>query len=455
MLTFWGAKKSKLCDGISRRNFLRVGALGAGGLTLADLLRLRAQGSVRPETGTKAVIMIFLAGGPSHLDMYDLKPDAPVEYRGDFKPIQTNVPGFDICELMPLQAKIADKMALVRSMRFPELFHGSQGVLTGYSVGDKQFPGDRPAFGSVISRLRSAEKPRALPPYVALDAEVFTSLVGNAHRPFVPFPGRIKFPADAKDLKVPALDPKQEITRERLADRRALLEAFDQLRRDQDTAQQSLATADAFQTQAWDMITAPKVREAFGITREPQAIRDKYGAAGTLLMARRLVEAGVAVVQLSLPDGSSPEIWDLHEKISQRSREVLPMYDRAIHALVTDLHDRGLDKDVAVVVWGEFGRTPKVGGIRAMLGTFPQTTGRDHWPDAGFALMIGGGLQMGQVIGATDPRGARPKGRPYSPQNVHATLYHVLGIDPAATLPDHQGRPIHVLKDPDVIKELI
>ncbi|MBY0521828.1 MAG: DUF1501 domain-containing protein [Gemmataceae bacterium] len=441
MLNISGTKQ-RLCNGLSRRDFLKVGALGVGGFSLANLLQLKAQGAVRPESSSKAIIMVYLNGGPSHMDMYDLKPEAPVEYRGEFKPIHTNVPGMDICELFPLQAKIADKMAIIRNMKFQQQGHTSPELYTGF------LNGNRPSIGSVVSKLRGdAGVLGTLPPYVALgDANHVGSpgFLGTAYQPFLP-----------GSQSAASMGMRAGFTMDRIGDRKTLLSSFDTLHRDMDDGHGSLKGMDAFTTQAMEMITTTKARDAFDLTREPLRAREKYGKQTEYLLARRLVEAGVPVVTLTPQNHGIDEKskcngqWDHHDHIFKCLRMVLPQLDQSVYALVTDLYERGLDKDVAVVIWGEMGRTPRVGTQQGTSG------GRDHWPQSGFALMIGGGLPMGQVIGATDPRGERPKGHGYTPQNVLATLYGVLGIDASQTaLPDHMGRPIHLLEDPEKIKEL-
>lgn len=438
MLTFWGSKQ-RFCDGLSRRDFLQVGSLAVGGLTMADLLRLKAHGGTNSPQAGKAIIMVYLNGGPSHIDLYDLKPDAPVEYRGEFKPIKTNVPGMDICELMPLQAKMADKLAIIRNMKFEQQGHTAPELYTGF------LRGNRPSIGSVVSKLRSDAGIRgALPPYVYLgDANHVgqPGFLGKAHEAYLP------------GSKTVNLGLVRDVTLDRLNDRRDLLSTFDTFRRDLDDARGSIAGMDAFTAQALEMIASNKARDAFDISKEPEAVRARYGKGTEFLQARRLVEAGVPVVTLT-PRNHNPGPmcngeWDHHDHIFRCLRTVAPQLDCSLSALLTDLHDRGLAQDVAVVVWGEMGRTPRVGTQR---GT---TAGRDHWPQSGFALMAGGGLQTGQVIGATDPRGENPKGRPYTPQNVLATLYYVLGIDPVTTLPDHQGRPIYLLDDREKVAELV
>jgi hypothetical protein len=439
MLTFFGASNNRLCDGLSRRDFLKVGGLGVGGLTLADILRLRAQGAASGDR-SKAIIMVYLNGGPSHMDMYDLKPEAPVEYRGEFKPIRTNVPAMDICEHFPLQAKIADKLAIIRNMKFQQQGHTSPELYTGF------LNSNRPSIGSVVSKLRrDAGVVESIPPYVALgDANHVGSpgFLGIAHQPFLPGS------KTSANLGLTA-----GVTLNQLAERKNLLKTFDGLRRDLDDSHGQLTGMDAFSTQALEMITTNKARDAFDLTKEPDRVRQRYGLQTEYLLARRLVEAGVPVVTLTPQNHNFPQKcngqWDHHDHIFECLRVVLPQLDRSIYALVTDLHERGLDKDVSVVVWGEMGRTPRVGTQRGTTG------GRDHWPQSGFALMAGGGLRMGQVVGATDPHGERPKGIPYTPQNVLSTLYYTLGIDPVTTINDQSGRPIYLLDDRERVAELV
>jgi uncharacterized protein (DUF1501 family) len=440
MLTFHAANQHQLCDRISRRSFLRLGALGVAGLTLADVLRLRAHAHEPSARSARSVIMVILEGGPSHLDLYDPKPDAPVEYRGEFKPIATKVPGIQVSEMLPLQASIADKFAILRNMQFRQQGHTPPELLTGF-LDEK-----RPDIGAAVSKLRAdARQLGSLPPYVSFHGRAYPGFLGTAHRPFVP--------GEKDGLQSLALH--REVPLDRLSSRRDLLRTFETLQRDIDDARGSLAGLDAFTGQALEMITTPKARDAFDVSREPEKVRSRYGKATQYLQALRLAEAGVPVVTITPPNpdaSSNPKCngqWDHHDFIFDCLRRILPLYDRAVHAFLTDLHERGLDKDVAVVIWGEMGRTPRVG---TQKGT---TAGRDHWPQSGFALMAGGGFRTGQVIGATDPRGELPKGQPYTPQNVLATLYRHLGIDPATTLPDHTGRPMYLLDDREPVRELL
>ena len=441
MLTLFGTERRPFCDGLSRRSFLRAGALGAGGLTLAEVLRLRAHGAApanRPRTD-RSIIMVYLNGGPSHMDMYDLKPQAPVEYRGEFSPIETNVPGMQISELLPLQARIADKLAIIRNMKFLQQGHTPPELNTGF------LDGKRPSIGSIVSKLRSdGGRPAPMPPFVALgDGNYVTgpAFLGTAYQAYQP------------GDKAGELGLCEGISLDRLGDRRQLLKSFDSLRRDVEDVRGSLAGMDAFTAQALEMLTTNRARDAFDISREPESMRTRYGKGTEFLQARRLVEAGVPVVTLT-PRNRSPGPmcngeWDHHDHIFRCLRTVLPQYDQSVHALITDLDERGLLDQVGIVIWGEMGRTPRVGAQRGTVG------GRDHWPDSGFAVMAGGGLTTGQVVGATDARGERPVGRPNTPQNVLSTLYHVLGIDPETTLPDLSGRPIYLLDDRRRVEELV
>ena len=447
MLTIWGKKQKPLCDSLSRRDFLQVGTLGLGGLTLADLLRLKAQGAQQAKSTHKSLIMIYLCGAPPHMDMYDMKPLAPAEYRGEFKPIQTNVSGMEICELMPLQAKIADKLTIIRNLRaLATDTHVPEELLCGYPWGPEGGPfslkpGLRPVFGSVVSKLLPSNG-TSLPPYVTLGMEQMPhggrrslalepSYLGLAHQPFDPgSPGLVA-----------NLSLADQMTFDRLTQRKTLLGAFDNINRAVERTQGTFAGMDSFTAQALDIISSSRARDAFDVSQEPEKVREQYGTHSRFLQARRLVEAGVSVVTVL-----APGYWDTHANNFGSLRQMLPEFDKGLHALVTDLHERGMEKDVTVVVWGEYGRTPKING----------NAGRDHWPQASFALVAGGGFKLGQVIGATTSRAEQPLGGSYIPQNLLATLYReVFGIDPAATLPDHSGRPIALVEERESIKELL
>ena len=436
MLTLLSNKPAGgFCDGLSRRSFLRIGGLGLGGLSFPDLLRAEAQqGRGKSE---KAVIIVYLPGGPPHQDMYDLKMDAPSEVRGEFSPVGTNVPGIQICEHLPRMAKMADKFAFIRSLVGAKDRHESFQCVTG-RLNDKAPPGGWPEIGSVVSKVRGGGP--EVPGYVNLSQQMKhtpynqgrPSFLGVAHAPFMPM-GRVK-----DDMQL------NGVTIERLGDRRALLKAFDSFRRESD-ATGAMEGVDAFTQQAFDILTSSKLVKALDISSESPKLRERFGkgtdrvqgdAAPRLneqfLLARRLVEAGVRVVTLSY------SFWDWHGQNFKAARENLPDFDQAITALVQDLHDRGMDKDVTVLAWGEFGRTPRIN----------DKGGRDHWPNVSCALMAGGGMKTGQVIGATDRLGGEAADRPVHFQEIFATLYNNLGINPnTTTVPDLAGRPHYLVDD--------
>jgi hypothetical protein len=425
-----------------------------GGLTLGDLLHLRAESPLQGQRQTSA-IMIFLSGGPSHLDMYDMKPGAPMEFRGEFRPIRTNVPGMEICELMPMQARIADRFALLRGVHGTEL-HTANEFYSGYPWQESPraaAPGEarRPALGSVVSRLRDNRS--AIPPYVSIGNQPDWErayYLGLEHEPL-----RLGGPNRR--------EPLENMRRHtgRLDDRRDLLRAFDVLRRDLDI-RRTMSGMDGFQDRALRIITSDHVRDAFDIDKEPQRVRARYGERSfrvinqecnvvryheaphpgrALLQARRLVEAGVSVVTCSFPD------WDTHRYNFTTLRQLLPPLDQALSALVLDLEARGLLDDVIVMMGGEFGRRPRIGDVTP--------DGRTHWNPAGFLWLAGGGLSTGQVIGATDARGEQPVERPIRMSNVLATLYRVLGIDPGTTFTDYTGRPQYILDDRAPVRGLL
>jgi uncharacterized protein (DUF1501 family) len=425
--------------GVSRRHFLKVGALGFSGLTLAETLRLRAAAAgARKET---AVILFWLSGGPSHIDMYDPKPDAPREFRGEFASIATNVPGLVLSEHLPLQARLMDKLAVARSVAHTVAGHGNGAhwMMTGYLPSQDTADNLNPSCGSVAARMRGAGAP-GIPAYVCLPDRTSCSgsaYLGVAYNPFTPG-------ADPNDenFRVRNLDLAPRVDLGRLRDRRSLLTDLDTLRRDVDL--QGVAEGyDRFYGDAMQIITGEACRAAFDLQKEDPRLRDRYGrdtwGQGALL-ARRLVEAGVTFVTLGL-DG-----WDTHaNNFAALKDDLLPRYDRALAALVTDLDDRGLSEQVLVVAMGEFGRTPRIN----------EGAGRDHWPGVLSVLFAGGGLKTGQVVGASDTRAEAPKLRPLGPQDVLATVYHVLGIDPTHVFHDTSRRPMPILNGGHAIEELV
>jgi hypothetical protein len=427
MLTVWGGSQ-RFCDGLSRRNFLKIGAFGAG-LTLADMLRSRAAANVAGRaSSSKAAIMIYLPGGPSHMDMYDLKPDAPVEYRGEFRPIATNVPGVQICELMPLQARMFDKLAIIRSIASVDE-HSDSAVMTGYSENTNR-QAHHPSFGAVMSRVRGGGG-GDVPPFVSLRGMSIGNepgFLGVAHRAFTPGgPG-------LDNLRLAG-----GVTNELVRHRRNLLQSFDDVRRDID-ATGTMRGLDAFTARAFDMVASGAVRRALDLSREDPRVRDRYRGVEQFLTARRLVEAGVGCVTLSIGG------WDTHERNFLTLRQQLPQVDRGVSALVQDLCERGMDQDVVTVMWGEFGRTPRINGNQG---------GRDHWAPVMSALVAGGGLRMGQAIGSSSSRGEYPRDHRYSVSQVVSTLYRAVGIDPAMTFPNQTGRPVYILEDREPVTELL
>jgi hypothetical protein len=429
MLTIHGPRKQAR-PGVSRRDVLKVGALGLGGLALPQLLRSQAAAGQRPNGKGKSVILIWLRGGASHIDSWDMKPTAPPEIRGEFRPISTNVPGIQICEHLPRQAAMMDKLAIVRGIRSNDLGdHTPHYILTGHPS-----RGVRPSIGAVASYLRArgpASSARSEVPVAVTSFDYnygFSTYAGPAHEPFYP-----------RGAGIDNLERRRELTLDRLDNRRELLGQLDSLRRDIDRTR-TFDAIDSFTQQALEMVTSSKAREAFDLNRETRETHERYGHySESLLMARRLVEAGVSVVTVKVGD------WDTHEHNFRDHADQLPQIDQGFAALVNDLYDRGLQDDVAVVLWGEFGRDPRISRI----------AGRDHWPQAGAAVLAGGGWKVGQAIGETDSRAGEAKGKPYTPANIFANLYKHLGIDPAVTIPDFNDRPMHLLDDRELVRELI
>jgi hypothetical protein len=447
MLTIFG-RANRYCDGISRRSFLRIGALGlgAGALTLADVFRAEAQsGSSSPH---KAVINIFLGGGPPHQDLWDIKTEAPNEIRGEFKPIATKVPGIQICQVFPRIASLMDKCAVIRSVVGATGGHDAEQCLTGWSPRELRNMGGHPSVGAVLAKLKGPVDP-SVPPFVGLAARTQHTPWSDPGRPgFLGLP-YAAFKPDGPGMSNLKLNG---INLQQMRDRRRLLTSFDGLRRELDTGG-VLQGMDALTQRALGVLTSSKLLEALDVSREPEKVRDRYGdgkpykyqydGAPTvneqLLLARRLVEAGVRCVTLSYGR------WDSHGKNFDLVRDHGGKLDQGFSALVEDLDARGMLNDVSVIAWGEFGRTPRIN---------PQA-GRDHWPQVSCALLAGGGMKTGQAIGATNRLGEYAKERPVHFQEVIATLYHNLGIDSAATtINDPTGRPQHLVDRP-AIRELV
>ncbi|MBS0207717.1 MAG: DUF1501 domain-containing protein [Planctomycetes bacterium] len=435
------------CRGpITRRDVLKLGALGLGGLTLSDLLRGEAQAGIG--RSAKAIIMVYMAGAPSHQDTFDLKPNAPSEIRGEFEPIDTNVPGIRICEHLPRLAGMMDKLVPIRSMHgSPSGDHDSFICYTGRSK-LRQPPGGWPAIGSVVSRLLGPTDP-SVPPFAGLAPKAghppygspgLPGFLGPAHAAFRPFGETMD------DLVL------QGITVDRLRERKTLLAKLDRYRRVADRTG-TMSAFDEYAQQAFGLLTSSRVVDALDLSKESPQIRERYGKGDSknfgdgaprnlehFLMARRLVEAGVRVVTLNFGR------WDFHSNNFNGMRDThLPQFDQGLSALIEDLHARGMARDVAVVAWGEFGRTPIIN----------KDAGRDHWPQVGCALLAGGGFRTGQVIGATDRLGATIAQRPVHFGEVFASLYRHLGIElNQAPVQDLAGRPQYLTDEHAPLPEL-
>ena len=440
MLTIWG-DESRFCDGVARRGFLRAGFLGLGGIGLADLLRVRAQAERQGQSSRRtSVIYVELAGGPTQFETYDPKPDAPIEYRGSFDVAQTNVPGVIFSELMPEQAKLMDRLSIIRSVRHNHNSHDPSSHLTQtgyYKRGPKGGPNQMPCFGSIVAKVRGPNAP-ALPAYVAIPRIMRNGGPSHLGKGYTPFETRGD--PNRPNFKVRNLALTQGLNMARLDDRRELLSALDARQRLTDLEGSSDAI-DQFTRQAFDMTTGPLAREAFDINREDPRLRDAYGrnnVGQSLLLARRLVEMGVTCVTVRVTG------WDDHVKIAPRLKDRGPRYDRGMAALVRDLYDRGMNEDVLVVAMGEFGRTPRIN----------RNAGRDHWGALMSALLAGGRLTPG-IVGQSNSKGEVPVKDPYRPENVLAMVYRHLGIDPERTFNDFSGRPRYILERHGLIKELV
>ncbi len=430
-----------MLDIVGRRSFLKVGSLALGGLTLPGLLRLRAA-QKSTETPRRSVILVWLAGGPSHLDMYDLKPSAPAEIRGEFKPTQTNVPGIVIGEHLPHQARIMDKLAILRSAYHTNAGHGmgAQWMLTGYQPTIEVNDNIYPACGSVVAKMRGPNEP-TLPAYVNLPRVLNlgkAAYLGASYNPFAPDSDPNSSGFQVRNLKLPG-----RVDASRLSRRRELLKDLDRIRRDTD-ARGDMQGLDTFYRDGMEMVTNPKAQNAFDINKEPGKLRETYGRndlGQCCLLARRLVEAGVTFVTIQAGGG-----WDTHaNNFRELKDKLLPKYDRAVAALVSDLAERGLQNDVLVMAMGEFGRTPRIN---------PQA-GRDHWPGAMSILYAGGGLKMGQAIGTTNANGEQPTSKAATPGCVLSTMYQVLGIDYRHAFFDQAQRPLPILSEGEPIAELV
>ena len=460
---------SYLCPGpVTRRSFLQSGYLALGGLGLADLLRHRAAAAASataPANDDTAVILIWLVGGPSHLETYDLKPRAPADYRGQLNPIATSAPGIDVCELLPEHAKVADRFTLIRSISHEDSQHarGSVRFLSGRKTLSVDPVSEFPTLGPVVSKMRE-HRETEVPRYVANTPRAYgggSAYLGESAMPFV-----VRGNPGAPGFQVPNLTVSPTL-KNRLDDRVQLLQSFDRLRRDIDRSG-SMDSMDTFNQQALNLLTSDKARQAFDLSLESDAVRDRYGRhkwGQRALLARRLVEAGSSFVtlQLSNPDvpGSDKKRihgnWDIHAINGDLYYDLgvrLPHLDRAVAALIEDIYQRGLDRKVMVIVSGEFGRTPRI-TVRPGTKSKVMQPGRDHWPGAMSVLVSGGNAQMGQVIGSTTPKGEYAQDNRLDPNDLLATVYRFLGINQEHAFPDRSGRPMPILPYGTPIPELL
>lgn len=442
---------------VSRRGFLQAGLLGTAGLSLSSVLRAEeaASQSGKSVDRNTSVIILWMRGGPAQHETWDPKPEAPVEYRGEFNPIRTNVPGILINEYLPLSAKMMDKWSIIRSLHHHDSGHstGDQLCFTGYPAGPAS-PDTNifPSCGSIVAKQLQEQDP-SIPAYVTIPKRVpgtDSAYLGAKYAPFE----TISDPAKDPVFSVPNLGLPDGMSIDRLDNRAGLLKHIDSMRRDADRGQ--LESMDKFQQQAFGMLTSDRARKAFDLDSEPRSVRERYGFypafeaptpdrcgcpawSQRILLARRLVEAGVRLVTVDC------RWWDTHVKgFESLKYGFLERWDHAYTALIQDLHDRGLLKTTMVVAWGEFGRTPRVNA----------NAGRDHWAGVFSAALTGGGIQGGRVIGSSDSKGGEPRDNPKHPTDVLATIYRHLNVDPTVNYEDHTGRPHPVLPGGSAISEL-
>jgi hypothetical protein len=457
MISLQKSGLTRLCDSWTRREVLRVGGLSALGLSLADWNRAEAAGVVAARPKAKSVILIFNCGGPSHIDLWDMKPNAPSEIRGEFKPINTNVSGIQISELMPRLAKMADKYAIVRSVHHKQTQHNT-GMY--WSIVGRPYPidstlinpsrNDYPSFGTLCGWLAQRDGYNgALPPYVITpaphcDSTVYITpgqyggMLGNRFDPFV-----LNGDPNRADFKLPSLEPLPGVTIDRMKKRQSLLGNLDTGLREIDL--QAMRDLDLAQQKAFNLVTSSEVRKAFDLSQEPAKVRDRYGRhtwGQSHLLARRLIEAGARFV--TTVNGQSI-IWDTHkDNFNAHKNRLVPPMETAYATLLEDLEERGLLDETLVIWMGDFGRTPKINS----------DAGRDHWPQCYSMVLAGGGIRGGQVIGESDATAAFPNSRPVSPADIHATVFRALGYDPhATTYPSLDGRPMP-LSEGEPIMEL-
>ncbi len=428
---------------INRRGFIRAGSVTFGGLALESLLRHEAQAGVSATADKLSVILCFMPGGPSHLDMWDMKPDAPVEYRGEFSSIATDLPGYRVCEFMPNLAKMCGRLAILRSCHHGENEH-SQGVhtvLTGYPPTKGDPAQEAPSCGSIIAKELGSRG--GLPGYIATQQAIGhgqAGYLGVAYDPFETFGYPTSDAFRVRNLRLP-----DKMTVDRMERRKSMLQRFDQIRRDAD-ASGAIEAMDTFRRQAFELSTSQKVQDAFDLKQESPETREKYGRASgpgqNALLARRLVEHGARFVTCNMSFGAP---WDSHVDNFTAHRRIVPGYDHVISTLIQDLHERNLLERTLVIVGGEFGRTPRIN----------ERAGRDHWPGVYTTILAGGGVKGGILLGSSDALGERPKDRPIHHQDVLATMYHLLGIDYSQSYLNEANRPVQILNYGQPLHEIL
>lgn len=460
MFRIEAGKTGRYCDGMNRRSFVQLGVAGMASVGLSGVLRARAaSAAVANEQKNTSAILIWLDGGPGHMDMYDMKPEAPSEYRGLWRSIPTNVPGFEITELFPKQAKVADKFSIVRSLHHDtgDHFAGGHRMLTTKNMGvsGANNAGRFPSIGAIVAHQRQ-HIPSTVPPYISVPVASSIGLrpgyfggdlLGVQFNPF-----ETGGDPNNANFKVQNLDLTSGLSVERLDDRQSLLSRLDQLPGAIE-GRGEFSAIDRFDQQALSFVSGEQARTAFDIASEDDATRDMYGRHNwgqSTLLARRLVESGASFVTVHFGG------WDHHWNLQSGMENYLPKVDSAVSALFMDLDQRGLLDTTLVILCGEFSRTPRMnnggnGGPPLSKGT----PGRDHWGNSMFCLLGGGGVKGGQIVGSTNSRGERPASRPVRPEHIHATIYRCLGIDPKLQMLDHSGRPTNVLDDPTPIEELL
>ena len=452
-----GLASQKYCDGLSRRSFVQVGVAGMAAVGLPTILRAKEEISAAGAKKDTSVILLWLDGGPGHMDMYDMKPEAPAEYRGLWNPIKSNVPGMDMTELFPLQAKIADKFSIVRSLHHDtgDHFTGGHWMLTGRGgVSGANNTGRYPFFGSIATRVLGARQP-GMPANVAIPYAMSIGIrpgyFGGNYLGIQDNPFETEGDPNASNFQVNNLGLSTALSLDRLQSRRSLISTMDKLRRDVDRSG-ALGAMDKFERQAYDMVAGEKARQAFDLSSEKPELRDRYGRNSwgqSTLLARRLVEAGSTFVTCHFGG------WDHHWDLKAGMERYLPQVDQLVYGLFTDLAERGLYDKVCVVLCGEFSRTPRMndggnGGPPMSKGT----PGRDHWGNSMFCLLGGGGVKGGRLIGSTNRLGEAPQDDPLRPGDIHHTLYRVLGVDPKVQFLDHSGRPVAAIDHGKVIESL-